>query len=106
MLKYVEAIRREETTTVDCYSTCKTRKGAFNELGRYIAKHFDKNEGSVLQARNNKEVEEMLSIGNHDYSQWGIECEEVGCATEGDEDGNIQEYSEANFYLMVRFVNA
>jgi hypothetical protein len=104
-MKYTGIIKREATTTIDGYSNAKTIKGALNDMGKYIEKNIDAGEGRLLQVANKEEAYELLSIGNHDASNWGIEVEEVGCATKIDEDGNIQEYSEANFYIMVRFVN-
>lgn len=98
-MKYIGIIKRETTTTIDGYSNAKTIKGALNDMGRYIEKHLNFDEG------NKKEASETISIGNHSYSDYGVEVEEVGCATKIDEDGNVLEYSEANFYIMVRFVN-
>ena len=104
-MKYIGIIKREATITVDGYSNAKTIKGALNDMGRYIEKHLDFDEGRLLQVANKEEAIETVSIGNHSYSDYGIEVEEVGCATKIDEEGNIQEYSEANFYVMVRFCN-
>ena len=56
-----------------------------------------------MRVSNKAELEELLSIGNHSYSEWGIEIEEVGCAAIVDEDGNVLEYTDANYYLMVKF---
>jgi len=104
-MKYVDTIKRELTTTVDGYSNAKTIKGALNDMGRYIEKHLNTDEGKFLQVVNKEEAEEMLSIGNHSYSDWGIEVEEVSCGCKVDEKGNIIEYCDANFYVMVRFCN-
>ena len=103
-MKYINTIERPTTITVDGYSTAKTIKGALNDIGRYIEKNINDGEGRLLQVANKEEAYELLSIGNHDASNWGIEVEEVGCATKIDTDGNILEYAEANFYIMVRFV--
>lgn len=103
-MKYVGIIEREDTITVDGYSKAKTLKGALNDIGRFIENKLDEGEGKLLQVSNKEDAEEVLTIGNHSYSEYGIEVEEVGCATKVDEEGNIIEYSEANFYVMVRFV--
>ena len=103
-MKYIDTIERLATITIDGYSTAKTIKGVLNDMGRYIEKNINADEGRFLQVANKEEAYEFLSIGNHDESNWGVEVEEVGCATKIDTDGNILEYSEANFYIMVRFV--
>ena len=104
-MKYIGVIKRELTTTVDGYSNAKTIKGALNDIGRYIEKHLDFDEGRLLQVANKEEASETISIGNHSYLDYGIEVEEVECATKIDEEGNVVEYADANFYVMVRFCN-
>lgn len=103
-MKYIGIIEKENTITVDGYSKAKTLKGALNDLGRFVENNIDESEGRLLQVANKEEAEELIQIGNHSYSEYGIEVEEVGCATKVDEEGNIVEYSEANFYVMLRFV--
>lgn len=85
MLAYVDAIVRENTITVDGYTTNKTERGIIKDAARAIEK-YDK------KATN--------SDGGYFF-----EYEEVPCATKYNEETDEAEYKEGyHNYFCIRFV--
>ena len=76
-MTFVEATERENTITVDGYSSAKTMKGAIADLGRYIKKHIDKGEGeSLIEYK-----EESLVPAERSEGGYFLEVEDVAVAT-------------------------
>lgn len=98
-MKFVGAIERSNTMTVDGYSNAKTINGAISEFGRYIAKHFDETEGSALVEYKSECL--LNPINDEDYL---LTIEEVGCACNWNEETEEMEYADGNYYLCMRFV--
>ncbi|MEY8352572.1 hypothetical protein AALB39_04355 [Lachnospiraceae bacterium 54-53] len=98
-MKYVGAIERQDTMTVDGYSNAKTINGAISEFGRYIVKHFSKSEGSALIE--NKQECLCFPVVDNEYF---FTIEEVPCATQWNEESEEMEYADGNYYLCMRFV--
>lgn len=85
MLAYVDAIVRENTITVDGYTTNKTERGIIKDAARAIEK-YDKEEAKALLS----------------FLEWGIE---VPCATKYNEETDEAEYKEGyHNYFCIRFV--
>lgn len=101
MMTYVGTIERENTITVDGYSSAKTLKGAIADFGRYIKKHIDKGEGeSMIEYK-----EESLVAAKNSEGGYFLEVEDVPCASTINEETDEMEYKDGyNFYLVCRIV--
>lgn len=98
-MKFVGAIERPLTITVDGYSTAKTINGAIADFGRYISKHFSQSEGEALIQFKS----ECLS-GFVCKDEYALEVEDVPCASNWNDETETMEYEDANYYLCIRFV--
>lgn len=99
-MKFVGAIERPDTITVDGYSNAKTINGAISEFGRYIAKHFSESEGSNITEY---KQESLCSPSEEEASSYFFTIEEVPCAAQWNEKTEEMEYADGNYYLCVRF---
>lgn len=107
MLAYVDAIVREDTITVDGYTSNKTERGIIKDVARAIEK-YDQGESNFLL--------EMLKMGIDEYNDpfvkaanssggYFFEYEEVPCATRYNEETDEVEYKEGyHNYFCIRFV--
>ena len=107
MLAYVEAIERENTITIDGYTSNKTERGIIKDVARAVEK-YDKVEANALL--------ESLKYGIDEYNKpfvknnYNIECycfeyEEVPCATRYNEEKDEVEYKEGyHNYFIIRLV--
>lgn len=98
MLIYPGVINTATTATVDGYSNRKSKTAAIKEMGRYIRKYINKEEGqSIIDY-----PEECPTISPSEYF---LITEEVPCASYFDEktDGQIG-YTDANWYIVCRIV--
>lgn len=107
MLAFVEKIERENTVTVDGYTSNKTVKGIIRDVARAIAKidegwarFLDESAKDLDLVSNTPFIEAKNSDGGYFF-----EIEEVGCATKYDEDTDEMEYKEGyNTYFCIRIV--
>lgn len=98
-MKFVGVIDRPETMTIDGYSNAKTINGAITEFGRYIMKHFSESEGSALV-----EFKQECLVSPDKDGGYYLTIEEVGCASNWNDETEIMEYADGNWYLCMRFV--
>lgn len=98
-MKFVGAIERPVTMTVDGYSNAKTINGAISEFGRYIMKHFSESEGSALV-----EFKSECLLSPQNDVEYFLTIEEVPCASKWNEDTEEMEYADGNYYLCMRFI--
>lgn len=103
MLAYVEAIERENTITIDGYTSNRTEKGIIKDVAKAVSKY------------NNDEAECLLNsiiCGDNPFlkaidSEGGyfFECEEVSCATRYNEEADEIECKEGyKNYFCIRIV--
>lgn len=100
MLIYVDVVEREETITIDGYSTAKTIKGSISDMGKYIKRHYSESEGDAMI----KSKEEALIAAKDSEGGYYLEIEEVSCASRWNNEKEQMEYQDANFYIVCRFV--
>ena len=107
MLAYVDIIERENTITIDGYTSNKTERGIIKDVVRAIEK-YDKEEAKALLSflecgideYNTPFVKAMNSDGGYFF-----EYEEVSCATRYNEDTDEVEYKDGyNNYFCIRIV--
>lgn len=98
MLIYPGVINTATTATVDGYSNRKSKAAAIKELGRYIRKYINEEEGQSII---DYPVEcPMLSPG-----EYFLQVEEVPGASYFDEEVDGQTgYTDANWYIVCRIV--
>lgn len=98
MLIYPGVINTATTATVDGYSNRKSKVAAIKEMGRYIRKYINKEEGqSVIDY-----PEECPMISGGEYF---LTVEEVPCASQFNEEADGQTgYTNANWYIVCRIV--
>lgn len=97
-MKFVGVIERPETMTVDGYSNAKTANGAIAEFGRYIMKHFSESEGKALV-----DYKQECLLSPQKDCEYFLTIEEVGCASNWNEETEEMEHAEGNYYLCMRF---
>lgn len=107
ILAYVGAIVREDTITVDGYTTNKTERGIIKDAARAIEK-YDKEEAkallSFLECRIDKYNTPFVKA-THSDGGYFFEYEEVSCATRYNEETDEVEYKEGyHNYFCIRFV--
>ena len=107
MLAYVDAIVRENTITVDGYTTNKTERGIIKDAARAIEK-YDKEEAKTLLSFLEWGIDEyntpFVKAANSDGGYF-FEYEEVPCATKYNEETDEAEYKEGyHNYFCIRFV--
>lgn len=101
MLAYVDAIVRENTITVDGYTTNKTERGVIKDAARAIEK-YDKEEAKALLSFLEWGI--FVKAANSDGGYF-FEYEEVPCATKYNEETDEAEYKERyHNYFCIRFV--
>ena len=98
-MKCVGVVERKLTMTIDGYSNVKTINGAISDLGRYIAKHFSESEGNNLI----EYKQECLMNPTNDCDYF-LTVEEVPCASTWNDEAEEMEYTDANYYLCIRYV--
>jgi len=101
MLNFVGIVDREGnaensgTITIDGYSTMKTVNGTIKEVGRYIAKNISELEGnSILQYP-------QESLCEPQEGGYFFTIEDVGCASQLNDDTDEMEYKEGNYYFCI-----
>lgn len=111
MINFLGIIKREAkedysaTMTIDGYSTAKTILGVVRDIEREVAKiESIKNQSSWYSCTSKKEAEELLLTANNSYGGFYLEIEEVGCASQMNEDTDEMEYKDGNFYFCTRVV--
>lgn len=107
MLVYVEAIERENTITIDGYTSNKTERGIIKDVSRVIEK-YDKEEAKALLSFLECEIDEyntpFVKATNSDGGYF-FEYEEVPCATRYNEDADEVEYKDGyNNYFCIRII--
>ena len=107
MLAYVDAIVRENTITVDGYTTNKTECGVIKDVARAIEK-YDKEEAKALLAFLEGGINEYNTPfvkANNSGGGYFFEYEEVSCATRYNEETDEMEYKEGfHNYFCIRIV--
>lgn len=107
MLAFVEAIVREETITIDGYTSNKTMKGIIKDVARALEK-YDMGEAEEMHTMskefdiefNNPFLEASASDGGYFF-----EYEEVPCASSWNEEKEEMEYKEGfHNYFCIRIV--
>ena len=102
MLIYPEVINTATTATVDGYSNRKSKTAAIKEMGRYIRKYINEEEGQSII-----DYPEECRISNESKKCgcYFLEAEEVPCASYFDEEADEQiGYTDANWYIVCRIV--
>ena len=107
MLAFVEAIERENTITIDGYTTNKTEKGIIKDVARAIKKYSVEESEALMNVA--KDYDEEL---NHPFvrainSEGGyfFEYEGVPCACKTNEVTGETEYKEGfSNYFCIRIV--
>lgn len=99
-MKFVGAVDRPLTMTIDGYSNAKTINGAISEYGRYIMKHFSESEGSALV----EYKQECLIFPNDNDGGYFFTIEEVPSASNWNDETEEMEYADGNWYLCMCFV--
>lgn len=107
MLAYVDAIVREDTITVDGYTSNKTERGIIKDVARAIEK-YDQGEAEALRSCLAYGLDEyntpFIKAANSDGGYF-FEYEEVPCATKYNEETDEVEYKEGyHNYFCIRFV--
>lgn len=107
MTTWVEVTERENTITIDGYTSNKTERGIIKDVARVVAK-YDKDEADALL--------ECLKMGLDEYNNpfvkaseseggYFFEYEEVGCATRYNEETDEVEYKNGyHNYFCIRIV--
>lgn len=107
MLAYVGAIERENTITIDGYTSNKTEKGIIKDVARAVA-IYSKDEAEALLGFLKTGLDEynnpfIKSTGSED--SFFFEYEEVPCATRYNEDTDEVECKEGfKNYFCIRIV--
>lgn len=101
-MKFVEIENRKGMINLDGYSTRKTLRGALNDLAREVAK-IDKGEADNITEYMDDTMAMVLDGMTNEPGAWYIEAEEVNCASRFNEDTDEMEYTDANWYLYIRF---
>lgn len=107
MLAYVEAIERENTITIDGYTSNKTERGVIKDVARAIEK-YDKEEAKSLLETLKMGIDEYNNPflkNNYDCDSYCFEYEEVPCATNYNDKTDEVEYKEGYCnYFCIRIV--
>lgn len=96
MLNYTGIVERTDTITVDGYSTLKSKKAIIKEVAKFIQKNYKVDTQFIL---NN--IDESLFQPSEDCNYF-FTLEEVGCASQINEDTDEMEYKEGNYYFCIR----
>lgn len=107
MLAYVDVIEREDTITIDGYTSNKTERGIIKDVARVIEK-YDKEEAKTLLSFLEYGIDEyntpFLKAENSDCGYF-FEYEEVHCVTRYNEETDEVEYRDGfNNYFCIRIV--
>lgn len=105
MMTYITATKKNGMVTIDGYSSAKSTRAALADMGRYIARIYNKAEGELLMNVTNKDLSDgFLNIENISGC-WYCECEEVPCASiYNEETDEVESKDGYNYYVFVRFV--
>jgi hypothetical protein len=107
MTTYVEVVERENTITIDGYTSNKTERGIIKDVARVVEK-YSKDETEALL--------EYLKMGLDEYNNpfvkaseseggYFFEYEEVSCATRYNEETDEVEYKDGyHNYFCIRIV--
>lgn len=105
MLAFVDAIERQNTITIDGYTSNKTEKGIIKDVARALEK-YDKDASDCLleclkhynKVFNHPFVKSINSDGGYFF-----EYEEVPCASSWNEETEEMEYKDGyNTYFVIR----
>ena len=107
MLAYVDTIERENTITIDGYTSNKTEKGIIRDVARAIQPYSESEAQALLDAlkfgideNNTLFIKAADSCGGYFF-----EYEEVPCATKNNEKTGEVEYREGFYnYFCIRIV--
>lgn len=106
MLAYVGVIERENTITIDGYTSNKTERGVIKDVARAIEK-YDKGEADFLLEMLKMGIDECNNpfVKNVDGNSYCFEYEEVPCATMYNEETDEVEYKEGYCnYFCIRLI--
>lgn len=107
MLAYVDVIEREETITIDGYTSNKTEKGIIKDVARVVRKYSESEAQALLDVlkfgideNNTPFIKAAGSCGGYFF-----EYEEVPCAAKNNEKTGEVEYKEGYYnYFCIRIV--
>lgn len=107
MLAYVDVIKREETITIDGYTSNKTEKGIIKDVARVVRKYSENEAQALLDVlkfgideNNTPFIKAADSCGGYFF-----EYEEVPYATKNNEKTDEMEYKEGYYnYFCIRIV--
>ena len=103
-MKFVQAeMRSNGTMNIDGYSANKTLKGALKDLARELAK-YDKGEAEAITKYIDDTCEMVKNGMINEPGCYYIEAEEVGCASQYNEETDEIETADANWYLYIRYI--
>ena len=107
MLAYVDVIERENTITIDGYTSNKTERGIIKDVARLIEK-YDKAEANALLELLKYGIDECNTpfVKNiYGKDSYCFEYEEVPCATKYNEETDEVEYKKGyHNYFLIRIV--
>lgn len=107
MLAFVEAIVREETITIDGYTSNKTVKGVIKDVARALEK-YDMGEAEAMRSMAKgfiPEINTPFSEASASDGGYFFEYEEVPCASRWNEEKEEMEYKEGfHNYFCIRIV--
>lgn len=105
MTTFVGIIDRRGTLTIDGYSSAKTLNGVMHDIAR-LMKNICPSEVQTFMTKDKQEAIDLLGC-SHASSEGGfyIEVEDVGCASQINEDTDEMEYKDGyNYYFCTRVV--
>lgn len=107
MLAYVGAIVREDTITIDGYTSNKTIKGIIRDVARAVEKYSKVEVDSLRDCLSDKIDEYNNPFLDPKYSDGGyfFQVEETPCATSYNEETDEMEYKDGyHNYFCIRIV--
>lgn len=105
MLAFVGVIEREDTITVDGYTTNKTEKGIIKDVARAIRKYSKTESDSLMECVKNydPDFDSPFLKGSESFGGYFFEYEEVPCASSWNEETQEVEYKNGyNNYFVIR----
>lgn len=107
MTTWVEVTERENTITIDGYTSNKTERGIIKDVARVVAK-YDKDEADALLECLKMELDEYNNPfvkASESEGGYFFEYEKVPCATKYNEETNEVEYKDGfHNYFCIRIV--
>lgn len=103
MLAYVGVIEREDTITIDGYTSNKTEKGIVKDVARAVRKYSESEADCLLETI--KRGETPFLNATDSCGGYFFEYEESHCATKYNEETDEVEYKDGfNNYFCIRIV--